>query len=585
MSYVYLDIETEWTRHSDPLPVFVIAGFAIDDGPVMYRFTKETARNIILDAHARGDIVVCHRGAFEFGTLEIPRGIPFYDTAIVATIQGAAAGDPDGMGHSVKQLGKKAGYDHTGTKGRKGAQGSFRAGQQCTPEQLDYLRQDVEATRAIAKYQWKKYGPRGTPDLQRETEWSRDVFEMARRGLHIDQQRLAALLDKGRSEEAQLRRALRDCGIIQPRGPQRDPWKKSSVDEATVQALLKAAGVTEVTEGSIEAEEEDQLLVSDRITLVKSGDPRLKLLADFKTKGKQNGLVEAYEVEGGVVRARYNSLVTTGRMSCSQPNVQQVPKRGGLRECWIPSPGNVLVEGDYSMLELFTFSDTCARWGIHSRLREALNARQDVHTIVAANPEVGTRDLAKVFNYGGLGGMGADTMQENIEKQLGVLIPVEQIARGQAAWRATWPEIDEYWKYNTRIAHPAGFKRNKWGVMKMTYKYKVTNPQTGKQRLAFYCAAQNFGFQGPGGTIIKAALGKAHRRGLHPVAALHDQLMCDELAADSAEARVTLNEVMLEAARETCPNVDWPDQDIHIFTERWKSKGGLTEPPRHENLL
>lgn len=574
MSYVYLDIETEWTRHSDPLPVFVVAGFAVDDGPVQYRFTKEAARNIILDAHARGDTVVCHRGAFEFGTLEIPRGIPFYDTAIVATIQGAAAGDPDGMGHSVKQLGKRAGYEHTGTKGKKGAQGSFSAGQQITPEQFDYLRQDVEATRAIAKYQWRKYGINGTPDLARETEWSRDVFEMARRGLRIDVPRLQALLAAGHAEEAKLRRALIDCGIIQPRGPKKDPWRKSAVDEATVQALLRAAGVTEVTEASEELEDpEEQLLVADRLTLVKSGDPRLKLLADYKTKGKQNGLVEAYDVEGGVVRARYNSLVTTGRMSCSQPNVQQVPKRGGLRECWLPSPGNVFVEGDYAMLELYTFSDTCARFGIHSRLREALNLKQDVHTIVAANPAVGTRDLAKVFNYGGLGGMGPATMQANIEKQLNLLLPVEQIKRAQDAWLQTWPEVREYWAYNTRIAHPAGYKRDKWGIQRMTFKYKVTNPQTGKQRLAYYCAAQNFGFQGPGGTIIKLALAKAHRRGLHPVAVLHDQLLCDELAGDAEAARMELRATMREAAEETCPNVVWPDQDIHIFQERWKSKG------------
>ena len=580
MSYVYLDIETEWTRHSDPLPVFVVAGFAVDDGPVQFRYTLPAARSIILDAVKRGDTVVTWRGAFELGTLMIPMGTPFHDCALVATIQGAAAGDPDAAGVNLKQAAKKAGftYREDSTKGAKGAQGSFRAGQQITDAQRNYLADDVMATRAVHRWQQNKYG-NSTPDLARETEWSRHVFEMGRRGLCIDQERVAALLEKGRAEESQLRRALIDCGIIQPRGPQKDPWRKSSVDEATVQALLKAAGVTEVTEGSEGEEEEDQLLVADRLTLVKSGDPRLKLLADYKTKGKQNGLVKAYQVEGGVVRARYNSLVATGRMSCSAPNVQQVPKRGGLRECWIPSgPGHVFVEGDYSMLELYTFSDTCARWGIPSRLRGLLNEKQDVHAYVATNPAVGTRDLAKVFNYGGLGGMGPETMQENIEKQLGLLLPVDQIARAQQGWLEMLPEVREYWSHNTRIAHPAGFKRNKWGVMKMTYKYKVTNPQTGRQRLAFYCAAQNFGFQGPGGTIIKLALEKAHKAGLHPVAALHDQLMCDELASSSTEAKMTLARVMREAGEEVCPNVVWPDQDIHIFAGRWKSKGLDTRP-------
>lgn len=562
MSTLYLDIETEWMKHEDPLPIFVIGGYAYDDGPVQFVMDRERCRRL-LDEHV-GRISM-HRGAFEAGTLECRDGLEFYDTAMAATIMGQK--------HSaaLKLLGKQAGYDHTGKKGKAGEQGSFKVGQQFTQAQLDYLRQDVECTRAVTKWQDKHWPV--IPDLERQTRWSRDVFTMGRRGLHIDQERLNALLAEGQKQEAQLRQALKDVGIIQPRGPKKDPWRKSAVDEATVQALLKAAGVTDLTEGTqLEEDEEDQLLVSDRITLVRSGDPRLKLLADFKTKGKQNGLVKAYQTAGGVVRARYNSLVSTGRMSCSAPNVQQVPKRGGLRECWVPSPGNVFVEGDYAMLELYTFSDTCYRWGIHSRLRDLLNEGQDVHSYVASNPAIATRELAKDFNYGGLGGMGAETMQESIEKKRGVLVPIEQIQRAQQAWKEMLPEIAEYWAYNTRIAHPAGFKRNKWGVMKMTYKYKVTNPQSGRWRLAPYCAAQNFGFQGPGGDIIKLAEEKAHKAGLHPVALLHDQLLCDEVASSRLEASVTLGRIMREAAMEICPNVRWPEVDVHIFEERWKSK-------------
>lgn len=169
--------------------------------------------------------------------------------------------------------------------------------------------------------------------------------------------------------------------------------------------------------------------------------------------------------------------------------------------------------------------------------------------------------------------MGPGTMQENIEKQLGLLLPIEQIAAAQAGWLETWPEVKQYWAHNTRIAHPAGFQRDKWGRMKMTYKYKVTNPQSGRQRLAFYCAAQNFGFQGPGGDIIKRATELAHREGLHPNAALHDQLMCDELAADAEEAARVLRRVMKQAGEEICPNVRWPEVEVHTFEERWQGKG------------
>lgn len=570
MSTLYLDLETEWLTHEDPLPKFVVAGYCIDGGGVGFCRDASEMAAIVKRAVTAGHLLVCHRGAFELGTLQLPRGLPFYDTAMAATIVGAAAGDPDVAGHSLKDLAKRAGYVHPGGKGKGGLQGSFKQGVEPSPEQLAYLRADVEATRAVFHWQTRKYG-NDIPDLERQTEWSRDVFELGRRGLHIDQDRLRGLIAQSSLEERQLWRALRDCGIIQPRGPKKDPWRKSSVAQNVVQELLAAAGVTEKTAGA--EGEESELLVRDRLTLVKTGDPRLKLLADYYGRQKWTSLLEAYEAPGGVVRPRYNSLVATGRMSCSAPNVQQVPKRGGLRECWVPRSGHVFVEADYAMLELYTFADTCARWGIPSRLRDALNEGKDVHTMVAESTGI-DRQLAKVFNYGGLGGMGPATMQENIEKQLGRVIPIEQLRADMEGWKQTWPEVEAYWKHNTTHPHPAGFKRDKLGVMRMQYKYKVTSPQSGRQRLAYYCAAQNFGFQGPGGDIIKRAIELTNADGESPVAALHDQLLCeveDKPAAIHYRSQ-RLAQLMKQAGEEICPNVRWPEVKVHVFRERWESK-------------
>lgn len=458
----------------------------------------------------------------------------------------APPGDADAAGHSLQSLALRAGYPTYSGKGS--TQLSFRHGVPVTPTQKEYLTHDVQATRAV--YHWQQQRDPIIPDLSRQTRWSGNVFALGRAGLRIDLGRLDGLLREAWAQKGLLTRVLKDAGVICPRGPKKDPWRKASVDAKVVQGLLGAAGSTELTESG-------DALARDAVTLRKSGSRVLRTLADYYGQEKWISLLEAYNEPGGVVRARYNPLVATGRMSCSAPNIQQVPKKGGLRECWIPSEGHVLVEADYAMLELYCFVDTCTRWGISSRMRDALNEGKDVHTIVAEAAGI-TRDLAKVFNYGGLGGMGAATMQDNIEKQLGIIMPVSEIKQSLYRWQGVWPEVRRYWDHNT--LSPRGEK------------YLVTNPQSGRQRLAFFCAAQNYGFQGPGADVMKRALELAQEAGLPVVAVLHDQMLLDVEAKAAPEASDILASVMKQAGEEICPNVRWPDVQVHTFAERWKSK-------------
>jgi len=558
-----LDIETTWMRHDEALPTFVVAGYAYDDGPVRFTYDANEVRGLIDFARHGGHEIVMHRGAFETGVLGI-RGLDWYDTAMVATIAGAERGDPDVAGHSLLTLAQKAGYPKYA--GKKTVQASFLPGMVMTHEQIEYLTHDVQATRAVAK--WQKIHYPQVPDLERQTRWSANVFALGRRGLHIDLARLAGLLEESGARLREHSDRLKACGIIQPRGPKKDPWRKSAVGQAEVQRLLQAAGVTEHT-----GEDGDgEFLVRDSLTLRKTNDPKLRLLADYYREQKWLSLLEAYNVDGGVVRARYNSLVATGRMSASSPNVQQVTKKGGLRECWVPRPGHVLLEADYAMLELYTFADTCARWNIRSRLREALNEGVDVHTLVAQRAGI-DRQLAKVFNYGGLGGMGAATMQANIEKQLGIVMPVDDIRDAMDAWLEVWPEVREYWQHNVASSRFMGWKVDPiTGMRKAQYKYLVTNPQSGRRRLAFYCAAQNFGFQGPGGDIIKRALELTDEAGVPAIAALHDQLIADVPLSQRKAAAVEMARCMKQAGEEICPNVRWPEVQVHTYATRWASK-------------
>ena len=128
------------------------------------------------------------------------------------------------------------------------------------------------------------------------------------------------------------------------------------------------------------------------------------------------------------VHPRYNALVRTGRTSCSEPNIQNLPRTGGIREAFVPSPGHVFMIADYGYVELCTLAAVLeARFGT-SKLADVIRSGIDPHAYTAAMFEgmsfddfmalknsdqehersrfSGLRQRAKVLNFGIPGGLG-----------------------------------------------------------------------------------------------------------------------------------------------------------------------------------
>ena len=546
---VYLDIETEPTDHAVRLPTLALAGYCVDGGPVEFTTDVEKVRQLFSPRWH----TVCHRGAFEAGVLELPRNLVPCDTAIRGTILGAQEGDHDAAGHSLELLAARAGMaPWKAPAGYKKTELtlSFRPGMAFSDAQYSYLRSDVEATRRVFQAQG---GLNVTiPDEQRQAAWARDVFTVARTGVHIDLPRLQGLMSKAVRRQNELEDSLRAIGIIQARGPKKDPWRKSAVSQKTVQRLLAESGALRLGSKGTGA-----MLARDSEALRQSGNGHLRILADYEECGKWLSLLEGYNAPGGTIRTRYNSLVTTGRMSSSAPNVQQVPGRGGLRECWVPSAGHALVEADFKALELYTFSDTCARWGLTSRIGQALNEGKDVHQVIADAAGL-PRKVAKVLNFMALGGGGPATMQANIFKQTDLRPTLDEVKLMMRRWKEAVPEFYEYRDYCTRDERGDN--------------YYVTNPQSGRSRLAPYCASLNFGFQSPGSDVIKRATELCVQSGVPAVALIHDQILCDVPVADVPEVSVLLPRLMRQAGEEICDRMRWPLPEVHVYNERWESK-------------
>ncbi|QDV37433.1 DNA polymerase [Tautonia plasticadhaerens] len=186
----------------------------------------------------------------------------------------------------------------------------------------------------------------------------------------------------------------------------------------------------------------------------------------------------------GRVHPRYDVLKRTGRTSCSDPNVQNLPRKGGVRELFLAGPGRLLLMSDYAAVELRTLAATClARYG-SSRLAETIRAGIDPHCYTAAmllglplerfmaladaDDEVeldGRRQVvrghhfrrhrqdAKAVNFGVPGGLGARGLVDYARASYGVELTVEQAEAFRSRLiREVYPELERYLADETMAA-------------------------------------------------------------------------------------------------------------------------------------
>ena len=146
------------------------------------------------------------------------------------------------------------------------------------------------------------------------------------------------------------------------------------------------------------------------------------MLLDYREAEKRAGtyglawLDKALHPVTGRIHADYLQLGSrAGRMSCTKPNIQNLPRTETYRSCITAEPGSCIVKADYSQIELRIAAVIAQDAAMLAAYRDG----QDLHTITAARllgvaPEQVTSDnrqLAKAVNFGLLYGMGAPRLQ------------------------------------------------------------------------------------------------------------------------------------------------------------------------------
>jgi DNA polymerase I-like protein with 3'-5' exonuclease and polymerase domains len=268
-------------------------------------------------------------------------------------------------------------------------------------------------------------------------------------------------------------------------------------------------------------------------TLAALDHPLATLLRDYRAAKK---LATTYGpawlkggYAGGRVYARWWQLgAGSGRMACSGPNLQNLPRDGRYRRCIAAPPGRVLVKADYSQIEL----RIAAKVAGEANMIEAYRRGDDLHVLTAcrllgrADVTKADRQLAKALNFGLLYGMGARGFRVYARARYGVELTEEQAYQYRAAFFAAYPALAAWHRKVGRTERRPVETRTLAGR-------RVTKVASFNEKL-------NLPVQGTGADGLKSALALLWERrdqapGAFPILAVHDEIVF-EADADQADA-------------------------------------------------
>jgi hypothetical protein len=150
----------------------------------------------------------------------------------------------------------------------------------------------------------------------------------------------------------------------------------------------------------------------------------------------------------------FGALVRTGRTSSfGELNAQNLPRDDRVRSCFVPSPGHVFIDADYSTIEMATLAQSIlGQLGIPSRMADAINAGSDLHRLVASQffnkseDEVTNdeRQKAKPINFGKPGGMGSRALKQYSATSYGIHLTDAEVEALSESWLDRFPEMREF---------------------------------------------------------------------------------------------------------------------------------------------
>lgn len=245
----------------------------------------------------------------------------------------------------------------------------------------------------------------------------------------------------------------------------------------------------------------------------------------------------------GKLHSSYRQIgAHSGRFSCGNPNIQQIPRGKEFRECFVPSEGNKFVIADYSQIELRVAAEIAQ----DKTMIEAYNSGKDLHALTASlmtNKNIdevtkAERQAAKAVNFGLIYAMGAKGLQAYAKSVYGVAMSLQEAETFR----------DRFFKAYKGIAA--------WHE-KMKRATNITETRTLSGRRCIFggeagvTALLNTPVQGTAADIAKKALGllapEVKKLNAHIIATVHDEILLEAPEALAKDAAVLLKNTMEKA--------------------------------------
>ncbi len=291
--------------------------------------------------------------------------------------------------------------------------------------------------------------------------------------------------------------------------------------------------------------------------------PIIPLILEYRTLTKLNstyvdGLLKEVKPDGRVHSVFKQTETRTGRISSTEPNMQNIPVRKeigrNMRKFFVAEKGNTLLDADYSQIELRVLASVCG----DKNMQEAFKDGRDIHTSTAAQvfglpedfvtPEM--RSAAKAVNFGIIYGIGAFSLS----KDIGVSVAeAKQYIRN---YLNNFPKVSEFMDKTVEDGIKNGYVTTIFGRRRYIPELSATN----KVMQAFgKRAAMNAPIQGAAADIIKIAMVKVYRRlkaeklNAKLILQVHDELIIESSLADKDKAAKILKEEMENAVSLAVP--------------------------------
>ena len=302
---------------------------------------------------------------------------------------------------------------------------------------------------------------------------------------------------------------------------------------------------------------------AETLESLRNESPVIDDILQYRTYQKLNstyveGLLKVIGPDGRMHSTFNQTEARTGRLSSSEPNMQNIPIRtplgSQLRQFFVAKPGCTLVDADYSQIELRLLAHISG----DESMRQAFLTGQDIHRSTAAKiynlpPEMITpalRSSAKAVNFGIVYGIGAFSLSRDIN------VTVKEADQFIKNYLATFPGVKNY--MDETIAHGTekGYVTTLFGRRRALPELASKNHNL---RALGERMAMNTPIQGTAADVIKLAMVKVWRRlraeGLAAklILQVHDELIVEAPEAEAETVARILKEEMEGAVSYSVP--------------------------------